>query len=204
MAANEHAAVIPRELRKKVSPGLTMFVDEWRAVKGLGILLSAFPLYGPVTRHPDHNGFSYLVLPWICPSIVAFFWSSLHHRPYRGQVYSGMSDVDANDASVRRLVELYDSDEARHHLWIQSLQFSATLFAILGIAALMLRNSLNWVLPSPRNGFLLNDRGQPGHFFWGGVVGCFVGSFLVLGGGYARWCLITWAKREQAHQGGQY
>lgn len=195
-----HKAVIPPELRRKVSPGLLMAVDEWRAVKGLGILLAAWLLYGPITVHPDHNGFLYLLAPWIFPTVLTLFWSSVPHRPYRGQIYGGMRDVDTSDPAVMRLVELYKSKEARRHLWRESLELSGILFAILGTAAFLLRGSLNWTLPSPQNGFLWHDTGQPGHWFWGGVIGCFIGSFIVLAGGYTNWCLTTWAKREERHQ----
>ena len=186
--------LIPFELRHKVSPGLLMFVDERRAVKGLGTLLALWSLYGPVARHPDHNGFLYLLAPWICPSIFSLFWSSIPHRPYRGQFYAGLHDVDTSDPAVSRLVELYQSGEARRQLWRESLELSGTLFAILSTLAFFLRDSLNWALPSSRNGFLLG----PGHWFWIGIIGCFIGCFLILAGGYARWCLTTWATREAA------
>jgi hypothetical protein len=175
-----------------------MFVDERRAVRGLGILWALWGLYGPVTKHPDHNGFLYLLAPWICPSVFALFWCSLPHRRYRGQFYAGLHDVDASDPAVSRLVKLYRSEEARHHLWRESLALSGILFAFLAPLAFFLRDSLNWVLPSSRNGFLLG----PGHWFWIGLILCFIGCSLVLAGGYARWCLITWANREVTDRSG--
>jgi hypothetical protein len=42
-----------------------------------------------------------------------------------------------------RLAELFNSDEARRHLWHEALKLSTILSAILGTAALLLRNSLN-------------------------------------------------------------
>lgn len=192
MAAHSKRTVIPPRLRHKVSPGLLMFVDEQRAVKSLGTLLAAFGLYGPVARHTDHNGFLYLLGPWVCPSIVTLFWSLVTHRPYRGQFYSGLRDVDTTDPSVMRLVQLYKSSESKHHMWLGSLRLSGILFAILGSAALLLRHSLNWEFPSPQNGFLW----APGHWFWVGVSLSLVGSFLAVAGGFTNWCLRTWAERE--------
>jgi len=190
--------VIPPELRRKVSPGLLMFVDERRAVKGLGLLFAAFGLCGPFVKHPDHNGFMCLLGPWICPTLVTLFWSSVPHRPYRGQIYTGMHDVDASDPAVMRLVELYKSADARRHMWRESLVLSGTLFAILGSAAFLLRDSLNWDLPSSQNGYLWT-----GHWFWIGLTLGFIGSFLILAGGYTNWCLTTWARREADHQLGK-
>jgi hypothetical protein len=194
-AANK--ALIPPKLRRKVSPGLLVAVDERRAIQGLGIGLAALGLYGPITVHADHNGFLYLLGPWICPSVFAIFWVSIPHRPYRGQFYDKtMHDVDTNDPSVMRLVELFRSDEARRQLWHESLKLSAILFTILGTAAFLLRDSLHWNLPSGPNRFL-STRGQ---WFWVGIILCFIGSFLSLGSSYSGWCLTTWAIREAAYR----
>lgn len=194
-AAAHNNSVIPPSLRRKVSPGLVMFVDEQRAVKSVGMLFAVFGLYGPVVGHTEHNAFLYLLGPWVCPSLFTLFWSSVPHRPYRGQFYSGFGDVDSADAAVMRLVELYKSDEARRQMWRESLHLSLVLFAILGPAAYFLRDSLIWVLPSPGNRFLW----ARGHWFWVGFTLCFIGSFLKVAGGFTRWCLTTWALREAGH-----
>lgn len=192
IAAARSKSVIPATLRRKVSPGLVMFVDEQRAVKSVGFLLAVFGLYGPVVGHTYHSAFLHLLGPWVCPSLFTFFWSSVPHRPYRGQFYSGVRDVDTRDPSVMRLVELYKSDEARRRMWRESLHLSLILFAILGTAALFLRGTLMWVFPSPGNKFLW----APGHWFWVGFILCFIGSFLWVAGGFTSWCLKTWASRE--------
>jgi hypothetical protein len=96
-----------------------------------------------------------------------------------------------------RLVALFNSDEIRRHLWLESLKLSSVLFVILGTAAIFLRDSLYWNLPSPQNQFLLNRRaGEPGFSFWLGLLGCSMFTFVILGSDYIRWGLITWAKRE--------
>src|ERR1700722_4912102 len=154
MAATSKSLISP-ELRLKVSPSLLMLADEAGAFKILGIVLAVLGLYGPVTVHPDHNGFLYLLGPWVCPSVVALIWSSVPKKPYRGVFYNQtMHDVDSNDPAVMHLVELYKSEEVRRHLWFESLKLSGILFAILGSAAFLLRDSLNWTLPSLQNQFL--------------------------------------------------
>src|SRR5205823_5012900 len=110
-----------------------------------GIGLAALGLYGPVTVHPDHDGFLYLLGPWLFPSIVAILYSFVPFRPYRGVFWNlSMQEVDMNDPVALRLVDLYKSDEARRQLWHESLKISGVLFAILGTAAFLLRDSLNW------------------------------------------------------------
>jgi len=94
-----------------------------------------------------------------------------------------------------RLVELYKSHAARRHLWSQALKVSAILFAILGTAAIELRKSLNWTFPSSQNGFLYHWRG-PGYWFWVGLIGCSIFSFLALGIEHIGWVTTTWASRE--------
>jgi len=97
-----------------------------------------------------------------------------------------------------RLVELYKSREARRHLWNQALKLSGVLFAILGTAAIILRDSLNWALPSVRNGYLYPGRG-PGSWFWVGLMGCSMFSFIALGVDHVGWVTTTWAKQESGH-----
>ena len=169
-------ATIPPELRRKISPALLMFTGrDGRAPKVVGTGLAAFGLYGPVTIHPDHNGFLYLLGPWIFPTAVAILYTFVPFRPYRGVVWErNMHEVDTNDPAVMRLMELYKSDEARRHLWHETLKLSGILFAILGTAAFLLRDSLNWTLPSSQNQFLSTR----GHWFWMGFILCFIGCYL--------------------------
>jgi hypothetical protein len=168
--------------------------------------LAAFFLFGgPVSiMNPDHSGFVYLLGPWVCPTLIALFLSTLfaktHFRVYRGNPFSEHSDVDTGDPAVMRLVLLFNSDEIRRHLWHESLKLSCILFAILGTAAILLRNSLYWTLPAPQNQFLLNRRaGEPGFSFWLGLLGCSMFTVWILVSGYIRWGLRTWAKRESSH-----
>ena len=163
----------------------------------LGIGMAAIGLYGPITVHADHNGYLYLLGPWIFPTIVAILHTLVPFRPYRGFYWGkNMREVDQHDPVVMRLVELYKSDEARRLVWHESLKISGILFAILGTAAFLLRDSLNWTLPSLQNQFLWTQRQGPGHWFWVGSIGSFIGCYLALSAAYVRWGLTTWAERE--------
>lgn len=203
----QNGAILPAELARKISPWMVNSAEMTGTVgKSAFIGLAAFFLYGgPVSiTNSDHSGFVYLLGPWVCPNLISLFLSALfgmtHFRVYRRSPFSEHSNVDTGDPVVMRLVALFNSDEIRRHLWHESLKLSSILFAILGIAAILLRDSLYWTLPSPQNQFLLNRRtGEPGFSFWLGLLGCAMFTFLVLASDYIRWGLMTWAKRESAH-----
>jgi hypothetical protein len=198
---SSNKAALPPELARRISPWIVNSGEMTGAVGKTaligGMVLS---LYGP-----DHNGFLYLLGPWVCPTLVALFWSALfarrRFRIYRGSPFAGHSYVDTgDDPVVTRLSELFNSDEARRHLWHETLKVSTILFAILWTAAFLLRNSLEWVYPSPVNQFFWTARrGVPGYWFWPGLWGCSLFAFLALVSDYYHWCLMTWAERESVH-----
>jgi hypothetical protein len=189
---------IPSELRRKIAPAPLWFKDGERTfIRCTFSGLAALSLYGlgPL----NHNGFVCVLGPWICPSIPAAFFTLLPPLPSRGVFLSrNWRGVDRTDPVVMRLVELYESREARRHLWKQALKLSGILFAIVGTAAIMLRNSLNWELPSSQNGYLYPGRG-PGSWFWVGFVGCSLFSFVALAVDHVGWVIRTWASQEAAH-----
>lgn len=205
-------SMLPPELARKISPWMVSSAEMTSAVgKSAFIGLAAFFLFGgPVSiTNPDHSGFVYLLGPWVCPSLIALFFSSLfaktHFKVYRGSPFAEHSNVDTDDPAVMRLEVLFNSDEIRRHLWHESLKLSCILFAILATAAILLRDSLYWTLPSPQNQFFLNRRaGEPGFSFWLGLLGCTLFTFVILGSDYIRWGLTTWADRESAHKVGVY
>jgi len=198
--------LLPPELARRISPYIVNSGEMAGAV-GKNALIGAMllSLYGP-----EHNGFLCLLGPWICPTLIALFWSTLfarrRFRIYRGSPFAEHSYVDTGgDPVVMRLSEIFNSSEARRHLWRESLKVSAILFAVLGTAVLLLRNSFNWVYPSPGNQFFWTARrGVPGYWFWLGLVCCLLFAFLALVSDFYRWCLTTWVKREQesAHPAG--
>jgi hypothetical protein len=204
---DKNKAMLPPELARKISPWMVN-AAEFAGPVGKRLLtgVAAFFLYGgPATiGKPDHNIFVYLLGPWVCPGLVALSWSALLAwrplRAFRGSPLAEHSYVDTDkDPAALRLNQLLNSDEARRRLWHETLKLSSILFAILGTAAFLLRDSLNWVLPSPQNQFLLYRRtGEPGFSFWLDLLGCFMFMFLVIVSDYKRWCLMTWAKRESA------
>jgi len=196
-----HKTMLPPELARKISPWIVNAAEMTGPVgKSALTAVAAFLLSGGIVlaRYPDPNGFVYLLGPWVCPSVAAIVVLAMPHKLWRGS-FANPKDLDANDPVVMRLVELYKSDEARRHLWHEALKLSVILFAILGTAAFFLRSSLNWTLPSSQNHFLSNSRiGEPGSWFWVGLLGCSWAAFLLLVSDYQRWCLTTWAKRESA------
>jgi hypothetical protein len=190
-------------LRHKISPGLyTMVAQQGVFLRLFGLGLSAFFLYGPVAGAPDHNGFRYLLGPWICPGIVAGYRTLVPFRPFRGTAFVERTyDVDRTDPVVMRLVGIYRSMEAGRYLWKRALKLSMVLFMIMGILALVLRNSLNWSFPYSSDGAIVSDPAK--YWFWMGWIGGCLGSFLALMTDYITWGLMTWAKRETAMSAGK-
>lgn len=186
---------ISPHLRSKIAPAPLLFEPGERTF--IGVVFTGFAALS--LCGPEHNGFLLLLGPWLCPSIPAAIFSLLPPLPSRGfPTSSDWRGVDRDDPIVMRLVELYKSREARRHLWNQSLKVSAILFAILGAAAIALRNSLNWALPSSQNRFLYQWRG-PGYWFWYGLIGSSVFSFVALVIDHVGWVTTTWASREAIH-----
>lgn len=199
-------SLIPPELARKISPW-TVNTAEVSGVTGKIALtgFTAFFLGGTIGGvYSDHNGFLCLLGPWICPAAIALIWSALvnrlHIRLQRGSPFAKHNRVDIHDPVVMRLESLFNSDEARRHLWHETLTLSCFLFAILGVASIVLRHSLNWAIPYPQNHFLLNRKaGEPGSMFWLSLLGRFLFTPYILLTDYYRWCLTTWAKRESSH-----
>jgi len=188
--------VLPPELRRKISPALyTMIAQRSTFMRYFGLGLAAFCLYGPIAGPTDHNGFRYLVGPWVCPGVTAVFRSFFPFRPYRGIMFVDRTrDVDTTDPASLRLVEVYRSSEARRCLWRQWLKLSAILFVIMGLLSLPIRDSLNWSFP-----YSLSQSGASSvsrDWFWLGWSGGILGSYIALMTDYVTWGLATWAAKE--------
>jgi hypothetical protein len=195
--------IIPRELARKISPWMVNTAEMTGAVgKTALIAIVAFQLYPVGSPYVDHNGFVCLLGPWVFPTLIAFLWSlrlaKLPFRIFRGSPFAEHTFVDTgDDPTVMRLARLCKSDEARRHVWYEALKMSSILFVVLGTAAFLQRDSLNWAYPSPKNHFLSTARpGEPGSWFWLSLLGSPIFMFLVLMSDHTRWCLMTWAKRE--------
>ncbi len=201
--AARNKGMIPPELACKISPDNINLAEGIGRVGKTTFTISAIFLFlGWVgTEKSDQNGVIYLLGPWICPALIAGLLSVVlrHFKAYRGGVWLGGFAYITDDPAVTRLNAIFRSDEARRHLWRESVRFSCIMFVIVWTAALLLRRPLNWTWPSPRNDFLLNERiGQPGSWFWVSMFGPLVCMFIVLFSDCLRWGLTTWAKREAA------
>jgi len=208
MGASNNAMIPPR-LARRISPWIVNGA-QMAGVSGkiAFTAIAAFCLYGfgMGIAKSDHNGFVYLFGPWICPAYIALLWSAalarLRFRIYRGSPFAE-HDYVTDDPVVARLAAICNSEEARHHLWHETLRLSAILFVLLGTAAFLSRDLLTWTLPSSQNHFLWNRRtGEPGCWFWVSFAGCSWATFMLLSSEYIRWCLMTWAKREVSQQSG--
>ena len=203
----KNRGLLPPELARKISPW-TVDIAEMAGPVGKSALTAfvAFLLSGcaGLARNPDLNGFMYLLGPWIFPTLTALLWSALitkkRFRTFRGSPFAEHSYI-TDDPAVARLNEIMNSEEARRHLWRETFKLSTILFAVLGTAAAVLRHRLQWVFPSPQNGFLLHQRPpEPGGLFWGQLLLCSMLMFLILMTDWQRWALMTWAKQESAHR----
>jgi hypothetical protein len=125
--------LLPPELARKISTWMVNIAEMTGPVGNTALIVAmALSLYGP----DDHNGFLYLLGPWVCPALFSGFWSALlarrRFRIYQGSPYSQYRFVDTgDDPVVMRLAEIFNSSEARWHLWQETLRISSILFAIL-------------------------------------------------------------------------
>jgi hypothetical protein len=198
MAANKF--ILPPELRRKISPGLyTMIAQQSAFLRYFGVGLSAFCFYGPIAGASDHNGFRYLVGPWVCPSLIALFRTFRPFRPYRGTLFVDRTrDIDTKDPVVMRLVDIFRSEAARRYLCSQSLKLSGILFVIMGLLALPVRHSLNWSFPYSLYPSLPSAASRD--WFWIGWTGGCLGSYIALMPNYITWGLMKWADQEIRNQ----
>lgn len=182
--------LIPRALSRKISPALL-----WLA-GGPGVLLG-FTLIGfsffLSSVHANRDGFFYLLAPWLCPGMVAVFFTCVPFRPYRGLPTTGdYREVDPQDPVVMRLVALLKSSEARRRIWTHAALYSVILALASAVLAFVLRRSIRFVPPSFQNHFFISNN-EP---FWFAVLLSCGGSYIAMWSDYIGWGLRTWARRE--------
>jgi hypothetical protein len=167
-------------LRRKVPPMLLMFDDQRTFWTLLGMGLAVLMLYGPVVGRRDHNALRYLLGPWLCPAVVAAYYYFKPFTPYSvgAARIADMVDDHTRDPDARRLVEVFQSKEARHFLVRATLKLSSRLFGIMMFLALLHWQSLTWTLTSSWLG--------------GGLIGGWIGSFIVLMVEISHWGLERW------------
>lgn len=204
MAAHNRG-IIPAELACKISPDITNLGEGvGRVGKTTLTVATILLLFGWAgAGRSDYNGVVYLLGPWISPAIIAGLYSAVlatcGWKAYRGRAFLGRPTYVVDDPAVARLNAIFNSGEARRHLWRESFRLSCVMFVVVWTAALLLRPHLNWTWPSARNDFLLNKQiGEPGSWFWVSMFGPLVLMFVVLFNDYHRWCLKMWVKREVA------
>jgi hypothetical protein len=174
-----------KQLRYKVPTFILMFLEQRPFWILFGVGLCIFFLYGPIIGRPaDHNGFRYLLGPIVCPIPSVIYYWARPFNPYRGPAarFAGMIDMDKSDEDADRLVQVFQSTQARTFLVRTATQLSAVLLLIMALITLAFRNSLNW---SPISSWL----GQ-------GLIGGFIACLVTLGSAYIAWGLETWARQN--------
>jgi hypothetical protein len=144
-------------------------------------LLAGFSLYGPIpVRLADHNGYRYLLGPFICPLLGLAVHLLFPLNPYRWLGYSNRSlnRLDERDEGARHLIEITHSAGYRRAAREAALSLAFLLFPLLGGCSLLFRSSLDWSLVSP--GF---------HFGWGGG---WLAAWLFIRVRTVSWSLETW------------
>jgi hypothetical protein len=180
--------ILSKELKRKVPPFVSMFLEQRPFWLLFGIGLGIFLLYGPVIGRPaDHNGFRYLLGPLVCPVPSFLFYVVRPFNPYRGPAarFAGMLDMDKRDPDAQQLVQLFRSDQARNFLVRATVKLSAILFVVMAVITVACRNSLNWLVVSP--------------WFGQGLTGGLIACLVTLGSAYIAWGLESWAKQGARH-----
>ena len=166
-----------------------MLYGSRRFYTGFGFLMAVFFLYGPIpARIADHNGYRYLIGPFVCPLLAALCHVLLPYNPYRSGFRSdrGIDRLDQRDEAARRLVELLRSDGCRRVVLRTAAAVAALLFPVMAGFALGFRASLNWNLPSP--------------WLIPGVAGGTLFAWITIRVQTIGWALEAWWKEAEASQ----
>jgi hypothetical protein len=145
------------------------------------IVMAAVSLFGPITgRTAVHNGYRYLLGPFVCPLIGLAMHLLFPLNPYRWNSIDSRSlnRLDERDEDARRLVEILQAPGYRRATLMAALRLVAQLFAILACCAVVLRASLNWRVVSS------------GFFF--GWVGGVLFAWMFIRVQVVSWALTTW------------
>jgi hypothetical protein len=189
MSSNNRA--IPKALERKL-PSFVLALYRSRAfATPFYMFLTMFFLYGPVVqRTADHNGFRYLLGPFVCPILPVVYQILRPFNPYRGTpaILAGMVGLDARDTDAQRLVAIFRSTEYRRFVLRTSLNMTIILFGCMLIVTLLSVRSLNWDAVSP--------------WFGQGLIGGAIAFFCAVGTEIVTWGINKWAvqsQREAAH-----
>jgi hypothetical protein len=174
-----------RKLHLRIPFRMELLYASRRFYTGFGIVMAAFMLYGPIpARAADHNGYRYLLGPLVCPVLAALCSLLFPLNPYRSRFGSvrGLYRLDERDEGARLLVELLRSDDCRQVTVVAAAKSAAVLLPIMAVFALVFRQSLNWNLHSPWQG-------------WGIGGGTFF-SWIMIRVQVLRWALTSWWKES--------
>ncbi|MHB1544678.1 MAG: hypothetical protein ACYCS1_08805 [Gammaproteobacteria bacterium] len=147
-----------------------------------GLVLSVFWVTtGFHFNHP--NGFYYLVGPLLGPWLSALLFIIYPRNPYRKgaakmHVPASMVGLEHRDPDARRLVEIYRSPAAHRFLLRWALKTMIILVAVMLVVVAVQWDALSWSFSRSHMA--------------ASVVGCFIGSLLLVGGLYTAWGWDTW------------
>jgi hypothetical protein len=152
---------------------------------GLGVAVCL--LNGPVIGSGiDHNGWRFLVGPLVCAFLAGAYWRFFPPNPYRGPSARGtkLDGLDGRNPKAAEFVALFRSPAAksviaRAVVRVALIEFAALviLFGIYSIAG-----RVSWSIYSS--------------WFWYGIFGGWVGSFLAVGCELYSWVLRTWVHSD--------
>jgi len=172
----------PPQLKRKVPPGVYMFLEQRVFWSPFGVLLAIFFLHGPWVGARDLNGYRLLVGAVICPALVSLNYWIVPFNPYQSFAarLAGMTNYGIGDPVIRRAPEIFASTAARRYLLTTSLRISGLLLLtnILIMAAQW--RSIDWRPYSP--------------WFFPGILGGCIGSLITIATEYIAWGLRALAR----------
>jgi len=184
ISSNQRA--IPKRLARKLPPFVLTLYRARAFATPFYMSLAIFLLYGPVVRRTaDHNGFRYLLGPFVCPILPAVYQILRPYNPYRGTpaLLAGMVRLDARDTDAQRLVAIFRSTEYRRFVLRTSLIMAIILFGCMLIVTSLSFSSLNWRALSP--------------WFGQGLIGGALAFLCVLVTEIITWGVNKWAMQSQ-------
>lgn len=183
--------VVPANLRQVMTPSTRAFVDQYPISTWMGVAFASFSVLGPVFGpHVDFNGWRFLVLPIICPFLVLPYFRFLPPNHYRSWIAreSGRYELDKRNSDAARWVSLLHTRAAHAALWRIAVKIGSVGFTIMILAMVVTSYAglLNWSVR------------LTGDWFWQGLLGSAIGSFVAVGSEFFHWVVVSWVGNEKA------
>jgi len=136
---------VPANLQSKVPPGLLYMVQIRWFLHAFMLGVLCFIIGGMIVR--IGNGWIY-VGSVVSPLLGALYFVIKTLNPYHTPAanFSGMTDLDRQDPTARRLVALVQSPEARRFLFVKAMIVSGLLLVSLLLIFALQPRPLNWTL----------------------------------------------------------